>query len=468
MTVIRHRSVIPYHSHCEPLLKIVGLYQMSQMANMNIDPALLASLVERWRPETHTFHLPVGEMTVTLQDVSCLWALPIQGIPVTGVSDSNWSGLVDECLGVGAASEVLKRKKRSGPDAEVVYSISGYAISLTRLRNRFAAMPNGPGEPTEDQVLQYTRAYILDMFGSMIFTDSSGDSVPAMYLQFLRYFDPNVQYNWGAAVLSVLYRNLCAAVQRKTKTIAGPMVLLQQWCWSRLPTGRPRPLNNWAPRWGFPDPHSCPAFGEKWCCHKDYRQAHGRAGVSYFRGPLQDLEDYMVEWEPYRLLLPRLPSRVHLDEDVWRARMPLIHFWIVEHHYPDRVMRQFGLAQAIPPPLPLPEYEVRRLHRVVHSLGRSNWSDEHQVYVNESYDPSRWLVVPTGVWMSEHIGPYRRWFQENCMYTVFLGAQYLQGIENPIPPPRDEVGEIGYIPSGPKHTRDVSLFYLSLFNLFRR
>ena len=72
---------------------------------------------------------------------------------MTGVSDSNWSGLVDECLGVGAASEVLKRKKRSGPDAEVVYSISGYAISLTRLRNRFAAMPNGPGEPTEDQVL---------------------------------------------------------------------------------------------------------------------------------------------------------------------------------------------------------------------------------------------------------------------------------------------------------------------------
>ena len=71
------------------------------------------------------------------------------------------------------------------------------------------------------------------------------------------------------------------------------------------------------------------------------------------------------------------------------------------------------------------------------------------MYVTESYDPSRWLVVPTGVWMSEHIGPYRRWFQENCMYTVFLGAQYLQGIENPIPPPIDEVGEIGYIPSGP-------------------
>ena len=49
------------------------------MNDINIDPGLLAGLLERWRPETHTFHLPVGEMTVTLEDVSCLWALPTRG-----------------------------------------------------------------------------------------------------------------------------------------------------------------------------------------------------------------------------------------------------------------------------------------------------------------------------------------------------------------------------------------------------
>lgn len=45
-------------------------------------PALLSGLVDRWRPETHTFHLPFGEMTITLKDVSMLLGLPIHGGPL--------------------------------------------------------------------------------------------------------------------------------------------------------------------------------------------------------------------------------------------------------------------------------------------------------------------------------------------------------------------------------------------------
>jgi hypothetical protein len=43
------------------------------------DHSLLTALVDRWRPETHTFHFRWGEMTVTLQDVSCLLGLPLAG-----------------------------------------------------------------------------------------------------------------------------------------------------------------------------------------------------------------------------------------------------------------------------------------------------------------------------------------------------------------------------------------------------
>jgi hypothetical protein len=44
-------------------------------------------MVDRWRPETHSFHLPYVEMTVTLEDVTMVLGLPIRGQPITGLCD---------------------------------------------------------------------------------------------------------------------------------------------------------------------------------------------------------------------------------------------------------------------------------------------------------------------------------------------------------------------------------------------
>ena len=56
---------------------------------MRIDHALLSGLVEWWRPETNTFHLPTGEATITLEDVAYIYGLPIDGEPVTGRTFNN-------------------------------------------------------------------------------------------------------------------------------------------------------------------------------------------------------------------------------------------------------------------------------------------------------------------------------------------------------------------------------------------
>ena len=52
--------------------------------------------MDRWRPETHTFHLTVGEMVPTLQDVSYLLGLPIAG-PAVGPTMVN-AGWADDLL----------------------------------------------------------------------------------------------------------------------------------------------------------------------------------------------------------------------------------------------------------------------------------------------------------------------------------------------------------------------------------
>ena len=46
---------------------------------VQLDRSLLIALVERWRPETHTFHFPCMEMAPTLQDVAYLLGLQIAG-----------------------------------------------------------------------------------------------------------------------------------------------------------------------------------------------------------------------------------------------------------------------------------------------------------------------------------------------------------------------------------------------------
>ncbi|GAU10802.1 hypothetical protein TSUD_425280, partial [Trifolium subterraneum] len=63
-----------------------------------VDHGLLTAFTERWHSETGTFHLPLGEMTITLDDVSCLLHLPIDGKMLIHVGTSlNQDESVDMC-----------------------------------------------------------------------------------------------------------------------------------------------------------------------------------------------------------------------------------------------------------------------------------------------------------------------------------------------------------------------------------
>ncbi|XP_057720142.1 protein MAIN-LIKE 2-like [Arachis stenosperma] len=73
----------------ENYLRATGFYYVSRIGVIRRFHPMLAALVERWRPETHTFVLPIGEVTVTLEDVAHIFGLPIDGKPVSGWTDSS-------------------------------------------------------------------------------------------------------------------------------------------------------------------------------------------------------------------------------------------------------------------------------------------------------------------------------------------------------------------------------------------
>ncbi|XP_078170300.1 serine/threonine-protein phosphatase 7 long form homolog isoform X2 [Carex rostrata] len=183
---------------------------MVEVHRCQIDKGLITALVERWRPETNSFHLPVWECTVTLEDVSCLWGLSVTGKAISGYTDDNWSQLIEDCLGheVYDGNEwdendfYYKKVENSGQPNEKISILQNY-MRLVWLRTNFANTELD-GVIDRDIINRNTRAYAMELFGTIMFPDANSSFVRLMYLQFLKDLGPKGEnyYNWGGAVLA--------------------------------------------------------------------------------------------------------------------------------------------------------------------------------------------------------------------------------------------------------------------------
>ena len=173
-----------------------------------IDWPLITCLVERWRPETHTFHVPVGEMTITLQDVTIILGLRIDGPVVTGTCVLDVAELCGELLGVTPPADALK----------------GYAISIRWLCDQLSTLA-----PDADEVAleRSARGFILALMGSFLFADKKGVHVHLSFLPLLRDLTRTSTYSWGGAVLTHTYRELCRASLDRRHSISGCLTLIQ-------------------------------------------------------------------------------------------------------------------------------------------------------------------------------------------------------------------------------------------------
>lgn len=60
-----------------PYLQSSSFYGIANIGLIEINHALITALIERWRPDTHTFHLTIREITIILQDVQIITGLPV-------------------------------------------------------------------------------------------------------------------------------------------------------------------------------------------------------------------------------------------------------------------------------------------------------------------------------------------------------------------------------------------------------
>ncbi|XP_048617776.1 serine/threonine-protein phosphatase 7 long form homolog isoform X2 [Brassica napus] len=376
---------------CRKLIEF-GLYGVYKVAFIQLDYALITALVERWRPETHTFHLPAGEITVTLQDVNILLGLRVDGPAVTGSTKNNWADLCEDLLGL-----------RPGPG-----DLHGSHVSLAWLRDNFR---NLPADPDDETLKCHTRAFILALMSGFLYGDKSKHDVALTFLPLLRDFDEVAKLSWGSATLALLYRELCRASKRTVSTICGPLVLLQLWAWERLHVGRPGRLKDVGASYmdgidgALPDPLGC-----RWRASLSHKE-NPRGGLDFYRDQFDQQKDEQVIWQPYTQdLLAKLPLICLSGQNIWRTVAPLICFDVVEWHRPDRVLRQFGLHQTVPAPCD----NEKALHSI-DKRGKSvyDWSARHSRHIGlwEARESSVAFGEPECRPM-DYNDPYMEWYRK--------------------------------------------------------
>ncbi|XP_050246951.1 protein MAINTENANCE OF MERISTEMS-like isoform X2 [Quercus robur] len=384
-----------------------GLDGLLRVPHMDTDHALITALVERWRPETHSFHLPHGEMTITLQDMEVIMGVPVDGLPLVESipSTGSWRDVCSRLLGrTPPHRELRNNRKNTGV-------LEGASIKAKWLEDQFCNPL--PVDAPEALVQKYARFYILELLGSTLFMDKSGERISVRYLQ---YFDPisnGKKYSWGSAALSWLYRHLCKASEKTAKQIGGALLLVQLWAWARFPHICPvmRHPHQALP----PSPLAVRWKGAK------ITTEHSMHVLRAYRVSLTSLQPNQIVWEPYRNYLRSLPAYCTAGQRIWRSIVPLIHFWVVEGHHPERVLRQFGMKQGIPDDV---DTSIE-LHKItLQGKHEKDWARIHAPHIAKWAAHARIADAPAFHGEMNYNDKYLVWFRPRTIRHITKETSY--------------------------------------------
>ncbi|KAK1670864.1 hypothetical protein QYE76_059023 [Lolium multiflorum] len=352
----------------------------------------ISALVYRWRPETHTFHLRAGEMTPTLQDVSMILGLPIQGEPLCiNTASDGWRQQMEVLIGM-APPEPPNKANRAPVGANYKW-----------IAHHFAQCPP---EADRDIVRTYTRVYLWYVISKTLFADSGGKLAQWCWLKALTVLER--QWSWGTATLAYLYRQLDDGCHMTgTMGIGGCMLLLPVWSWERIPVGRPKIYQKMP--W---DVHENVLREPTWAYQWDRVEEMTNDPTVMYRQYTKELDTLttkQVDWEPYG-------TRGHF------AR-----------HVQD--LNPKCLAEECPPEW---QHTDRALHRLDRKQQRKiqNWPDHHKNHVT-AFEHCLDVVRNGGyVEVREFddvaFNDYLRWFLESTRIELVKRAYDEEILDEPI------------------------------------
>jgi len=224
-TSIKERPELKLSSHGRkvqklgrPVSAIEGLVAgtwLSPLITCSVDTGdrgLISSFVERWHRETSSFHLPVGEVTITMDDVASLLHLP-----VVGAFHTFQPLHVDEAMLMLVNLLLVSREAARAKTTHC----HGPCVRLSWLQDIYQR---------RCQVEHWTsaaHAYLLHLLGCTLFANKSATHVHVVFLDALRDLSQTGRYAWGAATLVHMYDHLNDVCISTSRQLVGYITLLQ-------------------------------------------------------------------------------------------------------------------------------------------------------------------------------------------------------------------------------------------------
>ncbi|KAH1228308.1 Protein MAIN-LIKE 1 [Glycine max] len=174
----------------EELVAGTGLSPLIACSVDTGDRGLLSVFVERWHREMSSFHFLVGELTITLDDISSLLHLPVIGDlhAFEPLHVDNAVQMLVDLLMAFAESARAETAQCRGPYVRLQWVRDIYERRCQAGHWTAAA-----------------RAYLLHLLGCTLFANKSATNVHVLYLEALRDLSMAERYAWGVAALVHIY-----------------------------------------------------------------------------------------------------------------------------------------------------------------------------------------------------------------------------------------------------------------------
>ena len=107
--------------------------------------------------------------------------------------------------------------------------------------------------------------------------------------------------------------------------------------------------------------------------------------------------------------------------------MPLIHFWVVEGHHPERVLRQFGMKQGIPVDV---DTSIE-LHKItLQGKHHEDWAEVHAPHIAKWAADATIADAPAFHGEMSYNDEYMVWFRPRTIRHITKETSYWDTLVN--------------------------------------